>query len=46
MIVMKFGGTSNEDAASMKNVVRIVREHLARTPRGGHFRHRAGNKRA
>jgi len=32
MIVMKFGGTSNEDAAAMRNVIRIVRSHLAERP--------------
>ena len=32
MIVMKFGGTSNQDAAAMRNVIRIVKSHLARKP--------------
>ena len=32
MIVMKFGGTSNQDAAAMSNVIRIVRSHLADQP--------------
>ncbi len=32
MIVMKFGGTSNEDAAAMRNVIRIVQAHLAHRP--------------
>lgn len=32
MIVMKFGGTSNEDAAAMRNVIRIVQEHLDHRP--------------
>ncbi|MFN0158564.1 MAG: aspartate kinase [Bacteroidota bacterium] len=32
MIVMKFGGTSNEDAAAMSNVVRIVKSHLSFQP--------------
>jgi len=32
MIVMKFGGTSNENAAVMRNVVRIVKSHLAEQP--------------
>lgn len=32
MIVMKFGGTSNEDAAAMRNVVRIVKSHVAHQP--------------
>ncbi len=32
MIVMKFGGTSNEDAVAMRNVVRIVRAHLEEQP--------------
>lgn len=32
MIVMKFGGTSNEDAAAMRNVIRIVQEHLDQRP--------------
>lgn len=32
MIVMKFGGTSNEDAAAMRNVIRIVKEHVPQRP--------------
>jgi aspartate kinase len=32
MIVMKFGGTSNEDAAAMRNVVRIIKAHLGEQP--------------
>ena len=32
MIVMKFGGTSNQDAAAMKNVIRIIQAHLAQHP--------------
>src|SRR5208283_364455 len=32
MIVMKFGGTSTQDAEAMRNVVRIVRAHLERRP--------------
>ena len=32
MIVMKFGGTSNGDAAAMTNVIRIVRAHLLHKP--------------
>jgi aspartate kinase len=32
MIVMKFGGTSNQDAAAMSNVVRIIRERRSRRP--------------
>jgi len=32
MIVMKFGGTSNEDAAAMRNVIRIVNAHLKFQP--------------
>ncbi len=32
MIVMKFGGTSTQDAAAISNVVRIVREHLTQKP--------------
>jgi aspartate kinase len=32
MIVMKFGGTSNRDAASMSNVIRIVSAHLSHRP--------------
>ena len=32
MIVMKFGGTSNQDAAAMSNVIRIVKAHLAEQP--------------
>ncbi len=32
MIVMKFGGTSNQDAAAMRNVIRIVRTHLNQQP--------------
>ena len=32
MIVMKFGGTSNQDAAAMSNVIRIVKVHLAEEP--------------
>ncbi len=32
MIVMKFGGTSTEDAAAMRNVVRIVKTHLKSQP--------------
>ena len=32
MIVMKFGGTSNQDAAAMKNVISIVQAHLASHP--------------
>jgi aspartate kinase len=32
MIVMKFGGTSNEDAAAMRNVIRIVNTHLKFQP--------------
>ncbi len=32
MIVMKFGGTSNEDATAMENVIRIVGNHLDERP--------------
>jgi aspartate kinase len=32
MIVMKFGGTSVEDASAMRNVVSIVRRNLVRRP--------------
>jgi len=32
MIVMKFGGTSVEDASAMRNVSAIVRSHLVRRP--------------
>lgn len=32
MIVMKFGGTSNQDASAMANVIRIVKAHLAEKP--------------
>ncbi len=32
MIVMKFGGTSNEDAKAMSNVIRIVKAHLEHQP--------------
>jgi aspartate kinase len=32
MIVMKFGGTSNQDATAMSNVIRIVKSHLAEQP--------------
>jgi aspartate kinase len=32
MIVMKFGGTSNKDAAAMANVIRIVRSHREERP--------------
>jgi len=32
MIVMKFGGTSIEDAKAIRNVSQIVRRHLARRP--------------
>jgi aspartate kinase len=32
MIVMKFGGTSNRDAAAMANVLRIITTHLAERP--------------
>lgn len=32
MIVMKFGGTSNEDAAAMRNVIRLVQEHVHEQP--------------
>lgn len=32
MIVMKFGGTSNEDATAMRNVIAIVKDHLAEKP--------------
>src|SRR5512146_715475 len=32
MIVMKFGGTSNQDAAAMSNVIRIVKAHLTEKP--------------
>ncbi|MEK9138003.1 MAG: lysine-sensitive aspartokinase 3, partial [Bacteroidota bacterium] len=32
MIVMKFGGTSNQDAAAMSNVIRIVSAHLSEQP--------------
>jgi aspartate kinase len=32
MIVMKFGGTSNQDAAAMRNVIRIVQAHLSQHP--------------
>ncbi|MBX2992628.1 MAG: aspartate kinase [Bacteroidetes bacterium] len=32
MIVMKFGGTSNEDAAAMRNVIRLVKSHLDKQP--------------
>lgn len=29
---MKFGGTSNQDAAAMQNVLRLVQDHLAERP--------------
>ncbi len=32
MIVMKFGGTSNQDAAAMRNVIGIVKAHLSLQP--------------
>ncbi len=32
MIVMKFGGTSNQDAAAMNNVISIVQSHLSEQP--------------
>jgi aspartate kinase len=32
MIIMKFGGTSNQDAAAMSNVIRIIKAHLAEQP--------------
>ena len=32
MIVMKFGGTSNQDASAMTNVIRIVKAHLQLQP--------------
>lgn len=32
MIVMKFGGTSNRDAAAMGNVCRIIAAHLSKRP--------------
>jgi aspartate kinase len=32
MIVMKFGGTSTQDASAMKNVAEIVRMHLSKKP--------------
>ena len=32
MIVMKFGGTSNRDAAAMANVIRIITAHLSERP--------------
>jgi aspartate kinase len=32
MIVMKFGGTSNEDASAMRNVIRIVTAHRDERP--------------
>jgi aspartate kinase len=32
MIVMKFGGTSNRDAAAMANVLRIITAHLSQHP--------------
>ena len=32
MIVMKFGGTSNRDAAAMANVLRIITAHLSERP--------------
>jgi aspartate kinase len=32
MIVMKFGGTSSEDATAMSNVIRLVTSHLADQP--------------
>ena len=32
MIVMKFGGTSNRDAAAMANVCRIIAAHLSERP--------------
>lgn len=32
MIVMKFGGTSNEDAAAMRNVIRLVKNHIDEQP--------------
>jgi aspartate kinase len=32
MIVMKFGGTSNQDAAAMRNVISIVQSHLELRP--------------
>ena len=32
MIVMKFGGTSNRDAAAMSNVLRIIKNHLRERP--------------
>lgn len=32
MIVMKFGGTSNQDAAAMRNVIRLVQAHADQRP--------------
>ena len=32
MIVMKFGGTSNQDADAIRNVIRIVTSHLPKKP--------------
>ena len=32
MIVMKFGGTSNRDAAAMTNVLRLITAHLSERP--------------
>jgi len=32
MIIMKFGGTSNRDAAAMSNVLRIITHHLQERP--------------
>ncbi|HEX9657788.1 MAG TPA: aspartate kinase [Bacteroidota bacterium] len=32
MIIMKFGGTSNQDAAAMRRVVRIVHDHRSQSP--------------
>ncbi|HUI09798.1 MAG TPA: aspartate kinase [Bacteroidota bacterium] len=32
MIIMKFGGTSNRDAAAMSNVLRIIKHHLSERP--------------
>ncbi len=32
MIVMKFGGTSNQDADAMRNVIRIVTSHIPEKP--------------
>jgi len=32
MIIMKFGGTSNRDAAAMSNVLRIIKNHIHERP--------------